>query len=143
MRFGGFHYGAHLLDGVGAGFGDGLGDGSVHIGFAGPGGEIRFQNGELFGFLVHEILAAAFAELFDGFLALLDERLEELDGFGFVERADFFRLFVLDGGLDAAQDAEAQLVPGAHGVDEVFLDFFSESHGEEYSGREWQVASGE
>jgi hypothetical protein len=61
--------------------------------------------------------------------------LQDLDGFGFVERADFFRFFVLDGGLDAAKDAEAKLVLGAHGVRQVFLDFFGETHAVQYSRR--------
>ena len=62
-------------------------------------------------------------------LRCFDESLQELDGFGFVDRADFFGFFVGDGGLDAAEDGEAEFVFGAHGVDEVFLDFFGESHG--------------
>jgi hypothetical protein len=52
-----------------------------------------------------------------------------LDGFRFVERFDFFGFLVLDGGLDAAQDAQEEFVFGAHGVDEVFLDFFGDCHG--------------
>jgi hypothetical protein len=129
--FGGFYYGAHLLDGGGAGFGDGFGDGGVHFGVARSGGEIRLDDSQLFGFLFGEIVAVAFGELVDRFLALLDERLQELDGFGFVELAELFGFFVGDGGLDHAEDAEAELVFGAHGVGEVFLDFFGESHGKE------------
>lgn len=132
---GGFDDGAHLLHGVGAGFGDGFGNGGVHFSVAGAGGEIGFEDGELLGFLVDQILAATFAELVDGFLALLDESLQDLDGFGFVERADFFGFLVLNGGFDAAEDAEAKLVLGAHGVDQVFLDFFGESHGIQYNRR--------
>jgi len=66
--------------------------------------------------------------LVDGFFALLDQRLQDLDGFGFVERVDFLGFFVLDGGLDAAEDAEAEFVFGAHRVGQVFLNFFGESH---------------
>src|SRR5216684_4269559 len=112
---GGFYYGTHLLDGGGGGFGDGFGDGGVHFGIAGAGGEVGLDDGELFGFLFGEVVAIAFGELLDGFLALL---------FGF---------FIGDGGLDHAEDAEAELVLGAHGVGEVFLDFFGEGHGNEYS----------
>ena len=126
--FGGFDDGAHLLDGGGGGFGDRFGDGAVHLGFAGAGGKVRFDDGELPSFLVSEVLAIALSELVDGFFALLDESLQELDGFWFVDGADFFGFLVLDGGLDAAEDAEAEFVFGAHGVGEIFLDFLRESH---------------
>ena len=53
----------------------------------GAGGEISFENEEFLVFLVDEILAAAFGELLDGFFALLDERLQQLNGFRVVERA--------------------------------------------------------
>src|SRR6266851_4788588 len=56
-----------------------------------------------------------------------------LDGFGFVELAELFGFLVGDGGFDHTEDAETELVFGAHGVGEVFLDFFGESHGNEYS----------
>jgi hypothetical protein len=120
--------GAHLFDGVGAGFGHGFGDGGIHFGIAGAGWEIGLEDGEFLGLFVDEVLAVTFSELVDGFFALLDERLEDLDGFGFVERVNFLCFFVLDGGLDAAQDAEAEFVLGAHGVNQVFLDFFSDCH---------------
>jgi hypothetical protein len=121
---GGLYYSAHLLDGRGAGFGDGFSDGGVHFRIAGSSGEIGFDDGQLFRFFFGEISAVAFGELVDRFFALLDQRLQELDGFGLVEFAKLFRLFVGDGGLDHAKDAEAELVLGAHGVGEVFLDFF-------------------
>ena len=76
------------------------------------------------------LLAIALRELLDGFLALLHEGLQDLNGFGFVERANFFDFLELDGGFDAAENAEAELVLGAHGVNDVFLDFFSETHGD-------------
>src|SRR5216683_1869201 len=106
--FGGFYYGAHLLDGGGGGFGDGFRDGRIHFGVAGASGEIGLDDGELFGFFCGEVVAVAFGELIDGFL-------------------------VGDGGFDHTEDAETELVFGAHGVGEVFLDFFGESHGNEYS----------
>jgi len=127
--FRGFYHGAHLLDRGGRGFGDGFGDGGVHLGIAGAGGKVGFDDGELFGFFLGEIVAIAFGELLDGFLALLDEGLQQLDGFRLVELAELFGFFVGDGGLDHAEDAEAEFVLGAHGVSEVFLDFFGESHG--------------
>jgi hypothetical protein len=129
MGFGGFDYGAHLFHGGGGGFGQGFGDGRVHFGVAGAGGEIGFEDGEFLGFFVDEILAVSLSKLVDGFFALFDERLEDLDGFGFVECVDFFGFFVLDGRLDATEDAEAELVFGAHGVGQIFLDFLGESHG--------------
>jgi len=127
--FGGFDDSAHLFDGGGGGISDGFGDGGVHFCGSGAGWEIGFEDGELFGFFFGEFGAVAFGELVDGFLALLDKRLEDLDGFVFIEGADFFDFLVLDGGFDAADDAEAQLVFGAHGVDQVFLDFFGKCHG--------------
>ena len=72
---------------------------------AGAGGEIGFEDGQLFGFFFGQLGAIAFCKLLDGFLALLDEGLQDLNGLGLVEHADFFYLFMLDGGLDAAQDA--------------------------------------
>jgi hypothetical protein len=114
--FGGFDDGSHLFHGVGAGFGEGFGDGGVHFGFAGAGGQIGLEDGEFFGFFVDEVLSVAFAELVDGLLALFDERLQDLDGFGFVESVDFLGFFVLDGGFYAAEDAQAEFVFGAHGV---------------------------
>jgi hypothetical protein len=71
----------------------------------------------------------ALGELFDGFLALLYESLQDLNRFGLVERADFFDFLELDGGLDAAQDAEAELVLGAHGVGQILLNSFGKTHG--------------
>jgi hypothetical protein len=131
--FGSFHYGAHLLNGSGAGFCDGFGDGGVHFGVAGAGGEVGLDDGELFSLFLGKVVAVAFGELIDGFFALLDEGLQELDGFGLVELAKLFCFFVGDGGFDHAEDAKAELVFGAHGVGEIFLDFFGESHGDEYS----------
>ena len=85
-----------MLHGVGAGFCDGFGNSGIHLCVAGAGGEIGLEDGEFLGFLVNEILAAAFSELVDGFLALLDESLQDLDGFGFVERGIFpFPLYLM------------------------------------------------
>src|SRR5260370_13851025 len=122
------HDGAHLLDRSRGGFGDCFGDGRVHFGFAGAGGQIRFDDGELFRFLGDEFRAVAFGELVDGFLALFYEGLQNLDGFGFVEWANLFHFFVLDGRLDSPQDAEAQFLFGAHGVDQILLNFFRKTH---------------
>ena len=133
VGFGGFDDGAHLLHGVGAGFRHGFGDGGVHFGIAGAGGEIGLEDGEFLGFLVDQILAAALAELIDGFFALLDERLQDLNGLRFVERVDFLGFFVLDGGFYASEDAQTEFVFRAHGVDQVLLDFFGESHTKQYS----------
>jgi hypothetical protein len=126
--FRGFHDGAHLLHRGGGSFGDGFCDRGVHFGVGGGRRKIGFDDGEFFCFFVGEVGAIALGELIDRLFALLDESLEELDRFIFVERANFFGLFVLDGRLDAAKDAEAEFVLGLHCVDEVFLDFFGESH---------------
>src|SRR2546430_9690740 len=127
-RFGGLHNRAHLLDGIRIGFGDGLGDSRIHLGLTGAGRKVRLDDGELFGFFAGEFRAVALGELLDRFLALLYERLQNLNGLGLVECADLFDFFVLDGRLDSSEDAEAQFVFGAHGVDQVLLDFFGKTH---------------
>src|SRR6266851_9205541 len=127
-RLGSLHDSAHLLDGVRAGFRDRLGNGRVHFGLAGAGRKIRFDDGELFGFFFGEFGAVALGELFDRFLALLYERLQNLNGLRLVEYANLFDFLVLDGRLDSPQDAEAQFVFGAHGVDQVLLNFFAKTH---------------
>jgi len=83
---------------------------------------------KLLGFFADEFRAVALGELFNRFLALLYEGLQNLDGLGVVEGAYFFDFLVLDGGLDSAQDAEPQFILGAHSVDQVFLDFFGKTH---------------
>src|SRR6267378_1734454 len=127
-RLGSLHDRAHLLDGVRAGFGNRLGNRRVHLGLAGAGREIRFDDGELFGFFFGEFGAVALGELFDRFLALFYERLQDLNGLRLVEYANFFDFLVLDGRLDAPQDAEAQFVFGTHGVDQILLNFFGKTH---------------
>src|SRR5207302_699903 len=79
-------------------------------------GQIRFDDGELLGFFAREFGAVAFGELLDRLFALLYKRLENLNGLSVVERAYFFDFFVFDGRFDPPQDAEAQLIFGAHGV---------------------------
>jgi len=49
--------------------------------------EDTFDDGEFFGFFFDEVVAIAFGELVDGFFALLDQSLQELDGLGLVELA--------------------------------------------------------
>ena len=78
--------------------------------------------------IVDEVLPAALGELVDGFLALLDEGLQQLDRFGLVERALFLNFFQLDSGLHHTQDAESQLFLGTHGSNNVFLDLLGKSH---------------
>jgi hypothetical protein len=134
---GGFYYSAHLLDGSSGRFGNGFGDSGVHFGIVGAGREIGLDDGELFGFFCREVLAIAFVELLDGLLALLDERLQELDRFGLVELAELFGFLVGDSRLDHAEDAETELVFRAHGVGQVSLDFFGQSHGRNLTQRAW------
>src|SRR5258708_12591793 len=64
----------------------------------------------------------------DRLFALFYEHLQNLNGFGFVEWANLFDFFVLDGRLDSPEDAEAQLLFGAHGVDQILLNFFRKTH---------------
>jgi len=130
---GGFDYRAHLLDGACAGFRHSFSDGRVHFSLARTGGQIRFDDGQLFGFLCREVVAVAFCELINRFFALLHERLQDLDGFGFIELAELLGFLVGDRGLDHAEDAEAQFVFRAHGVGEIFLNCFGESHGKEFN----------
>jgi hypothetical protein len=125
---GGFYYCAHLFQRIGAGFSDGGLDGAMHFVVAGSGGQIFFDDGNFLGFLVREILAAALGELFDGFFALLDEGLQNLQRFEIVKRAHFVDFFEFQGAFDHAQDAEAQLVFFLHGRGEVALNFFDVSH---------------
>ena len=124
----GFYDGAHLFQGIGAGFGDGVLDGAMHFVVTGSGGQIFFDDGDFFGFFVREILAAALGELLDGFLALFDEGLQNLQGFQIVERAHLVNFFELQGAFDHAQDAEAQLIFFLHGRGEVALNFFDVAH---------------
>src|SRR5216683_2170450 len=109
QSLGGFHDRAHLLDGIRAGFGDGLGDRRVHFRLAGAGRKIRFDDGELFGFFRGEFQTVAFGELIDRLLALFYERLQDLNRLGLVERAYLFDFLVLDGGLDSSQNGEARM----------------------------------
>ena len=53
-------------------------------------------------FLFGEFGAVALGELVDGFLALLQDRLQQLNGLRLVELADFFDFLELDGGFDRA-----------------------------------------
>src|SRR5260370_29378791 len=69
--FGGFYYGAHLLDGGGGGFGDGFRDGRIHFGVAGAGREIGLDDGELFGFFCGVGGVGAFVEFVDSFFSLV------------------------------------------------------------------------
>src|SRR5260370_25406303 len=57
------HDGAHLLDRSRGGFGDCFGDGRVHFGFAGAGGQIRFDDGDLFRFLFDAFPALALCQM--------------------------------------------------------------------------------
>src|SRR6266436_305907 len=127
-RLGSLHDLAHVLDGIRAGFGDRFGNRRVHFGLAGAGREIRFNDGELFGFFFGEFGAVALGKLLDRFLALFYEHLQDLNGLRLVEYANLFDFLVLDGRLDTPQHAEAQFVFGAHGVDQVLLNFLGKTH---------------
>ena len=128
LRAGGLYHRAHLFQRVGPGFGDGFFDGAAHFVIAGSGGQILFDNFYFLGFFIGEILTSALCELLDGFLALLDERLQDLQGLHIVEWAHFVNFFELERAFDHAQDAEAQLVLFFHGSGQVALDAVNVSH---------------
>jgi len=46
-----------------------------------------------------------------------------------VQRAQLFHFLQLQRGFHHAQDAQAQLVLGLHGGDNIFLDRFGKAHG--------------
>ena len=125
---GGFDDGAHLFDGSSARVGYGFGDGRIHFGGGGPGGKIGLEDFQFVGLFVDEVLAAAFGKLVDRFLALFRESLQELNGFGAVERAHFFDFLELQGRFDHAQDAETQFVLRFHSGNDVFLNLFGKRH---------------
>jgi hypothetical protein len=131
---GGFDYGAHLFQGVGTGFGDGFIDGAVEFLVGGSGGKIFFDEDDFLFFFFGEVEAAAFGELFGGFVALFDERLQDLKGFEIVERTHLFDFFVLERGFDHAEDAEAELVLFLHGGGEIGLDAVDVAHFSPRSG---------
>ena len=95
-----------MLDGCGVGFGDGFIDRGIHFRDAGARGEIGLENREFFRLFFGQFRSIAFRELLDGFFALFHEHLQNLDGFAFVQGANFFNFAMLDGGFHTAQHAE-------------------------------------
>src|SRR6266436_4999884 len=127
-RLRGFHDRAHLFDGIRARLGNGFGDGGVHLRFARSRRQIGLDDSEFLGFLFGQLRPVAFGKLLDGFLALLHQRLQDLNGFRLVQRANLFDFPVLDGRFDSPQNAQAQFVFRAHGVDQVLLNFLRKTH---------------
>src|SRR6266404_2338495 len=127
-RLRGFHDRAHLFDGIRARLGNGFGDGGVHLRFARSRRQIGLDDSEFLGFLFGQLRPVAFGKLLDGFLALLHQRLQDLNGFRLVQRANLFDFPVFDGRFDSSQDAEAQFVFRAHGVDQILLNFLGKTH---------------
>jgi len=81
-----------------------------------------------FFFFFGEVEAAAFGELFGGFVALFDEGLQDLKGFEVVERAHLFDFLVLQRGFHHTEDAEAEFVFFLHGGGEIGLDAVDVGH---------------
>ena len=129
----GLDHRAHLLRRVRAGLGDGVFDGAQNFRVVGSGRKIVFDDFDFARFFFREIVAAAFCELLDGFVALFDERLQDLQRFQIFERAHLFDFFVFQRGLDHAQDAQAQFVFFLHGRGQIFLDMFHQAHVFEFS----------
>ena len=71
----------------------------------GAAGEILLDKGDFLFFFFGEVEAAAFGELFGGFVALFDEGLQDLKGFEVVERTHLFDFLVLQRGFHHAEDA--------------------------------------
>src|SRR5271154_1791458 len=103
-------------------------DGAVNFFVRGSGGQICFDDLDFFGLFFGEVVASAFGELFDGFVALLDESLENLQRFEIVERAHLFDFFMFEGALHHAQDAQPQLVFLLHGRGQITLDAIDVTH---------------
>jgi hypothetical protein len=124
----GFHYRTHLLHRIRAGFRNRVVDGLRHFGIARARGQVRFNDGDFFCFLVGEIGAAAFGELLHRFAPLLQKRLQHLKNFGVFERAHFFHFSELQRGFHHAKRAEAKHVFFSHRRDDIFLDLFAQRH---------------
>src|SRR5258708_8505610 len=68
--FGGFYYGAHLLDGGGGGFGDGFRDGRVHFGVAGAAGRISTHDCQPLFFFFDPVSSASLFQFSPVFFSL-------------------------------------------------------------------------
>src|SRR5262245_36073988 len=98
---------AHVLHGRGAGRGDGVADERVELGAVELGGEVAGEQGDLGGFLRHEIGAVAGLELGDGFLALLDHLVDDREHLRIVELNALVDLALLDARLEHANTGKA------------------------------------
>ena len=92
------------------------------------GRQVRLEDRDLRGFLVHEILPAALRELLDGIAALLDERADDLARFRVVERAGLLDLAVHQRGLEHAQRAQSRRVLLPHRVGDGRAHLVDERH---------------
>jgi len=112
-----------------AGFGDCFGDGRVHFSLACAGGQIRFDDGELFRFLGDEFGSVAFGKMVDRLFALF------LRAFA---KSEWLRLRRVGESFSTSLCLIAALIPrrtlrrsflfGAHGVDQILLNFFRKTH---------------
>ena len=103
--------------------------GGLDFGGADGLGKIAFDEDDLLQLLGGEFGTVALGECLGGLVALLDEGGEHLHLLLLVERRALVDFLVLEGGLDHAQSGEAQLLPGLHRLDDVFLNLGSNAHG--------------
>ena len=88
--------------------------------------QVAFEKRDLGLFPIGQILPAAGAELFDRIAPLLDERLDDLQRLGVVERAALLDLPVHERRLQHAQRRERRLILLPHRVGDVFGDLFEQ-----------------
>ena len=66
------------------------------------------------------LISITFFFFVGGFFALFDERIEDLQLGGLIERLHGIDLMFLEGGLDHAEGVEARFLFALHGGDDVF-----------------------
>ncbi len=101
---------------------------AVKFGIADLGGQVGGEDGDLGGFLRHQVRAVAGLELGDGFLALLDHLVDDREHLGVVELDALVDLALLDAGLEHADAGEAVFLARPHRRLHVFGDAGLEAH---------------
>ena len=110
------HDATHVFRGRGAGFRNRVRDGLFERGGIERRWEIGFEYGDLGRFLLDEICAAALGELLNRVAALLDERVDDLPFFRFVEVTSFLDALVHERRFEHAEWRETRGVLLAHRV---------------------------
>lgn len=116
LRHGGLHDPSHVFRRGSPCLLNSLGNGALDGRRIGCRREVGVEYKDFRGFLVREILAPALRELFDGILALLDERRHHLKGFGLVQRAAAFHLAIHQGRFHHAKRGKPNGITLAHRV---------------------------